>query len=81
MLVTKHLIFTCRAYNIVETLQQLARRGRTVVCTIHQPQSSIFQLFDKVMLLCQGRMAYLGLTEDAVHYFNDLGYPCDIETK
>ncbi len=37
------------AYNIVETLQQLARSGRAVLCTIHQPQAKTFNLFDKLV--------------------------------
>jgi hypothetical protein len=35
----------------MDTLLSLARRGRTVVCTIHQPNSDITSLFDDLMLL------------------------------
>ncbi|KAH3812046.1 hypothetical protein DPMN_140467 [Dreissena polymorpha] len=35
------------AENIVQTLQQTARRGKTVICTIHQPSSEVFALFDQ----------------------------------
>lgn len=37
------------ANNIVGILLNLARRGRTVVCTIHQPRSAIFYMFDQVL--------------------------------
>jgi ABC-type multidrug transport system ATPase subunit len=30
-------------------------QGKTVICTIHQPQSYVFKLFDSVMLLSKGK--------------------------
>jgi hypothetical protein len=39
------------ALNVMDTLLSLARRNRTVVCTIHQPNSDITSLFDDLMLL------------------------------
>ena len=36
------------AHNVVDTLLKLARRNRTVICTIHQPRSDIFAMFDQV---------------------------------
>ena len=36
------------AVAIMELLQSLAMSGRTVVCTIHQPRSSVFWMFDQV---------------------------------
>ena len=38
------------AESVVQQLQDLARTGRTIVATIHQPSSDVFRLFDKVML-------------------------------
>ena len=35
----------------MEALWTLAGNGRTVVCTIHQPRSSIFRMFDQLLLL------------------------------
>lgn len=32
----------------VKVLKQLARQGRTVVCTIHQPAASLLEMFDQV---------------------------------
>ena len=39
---------------------QLERKAVTVVCSIHQPQSKIFNLFDSVILLKLGRIVYQG---------------------
>ena len=38
----------------------LAETGRAVVVTIHQPRSEIFHSFDKILLLCRGRVAFFG---------------------
>ncbi|KAI9919868.1 hypothetical protein PsorP6_015825 [Peronosclerospora sorghi] len=49
---------------VMRGVQSIARTGRTVLCTIHQPSISIFELFDGLLLLQRG-----GYTA----YFGDLG--------
>lgn len=39
---------------IVDGLEKIARSGRTVVCTIHQPSKDIFFKFDHLLLLRRG---------------------------
>ncbi|VDP48769.1 unnamed protein product [Heligmosomoides polygyrus] len=39
------------AEHIVELLSSLAKSGRTVVCTIHQPASQLYLMFDRVMFI------------------------------
>ena len=49
------------ALRIALILRRLARReGRTVIVTLHQPRSDVMAVFDQVMLLAQGRVAYYG---------------------
>jgi ABC-type multidrug transport system ATPase subunit len=36
------------ALQIVETLKSICLRDRTVVMTIHQPSTRVFEVFDKV---------------------------------
>lgn len=38
------------AQNIVQTLQTMAAKGRTIICTIHQPSSEVFNMFDQLVL-------------------------------
>eukprot|EP00009_Paramoeba_aestuarina_P004200 CAMPEP_0201510384 /NCGR_PEP_ID=MMETSP0161_2-20130828/3093_1 /ASSEMBLY_ACC=CAM_ASM_000251 /TAXON_ID=180227 /ORGANISM="Neoparamoeba aestuarina, Strain SoJaBio B1-5/56/2" /LENGTH=688 /DNA_ID=CAMNT_0047905545 /DNA_START=21 /DNA_END=2087 /DNA_ORIENTATION=- len=60
------------AYNshqVVLTLKKLANAGRTVICTLHQPRSSIFALFDNLCCLSEGRVVYFGPGTGAVPYF------------
>jgi hypothetical protein len=45
---------------VVSTLRNLARDGRTVIASIHQPSSEVFELFDNLTLLSGGRLVYFG---------------------
>lgn len=62
------------AYQVVKTLQNLARRGRTIIVTIHQPRSEIYSLFDSVVLLTRGSPAYAGSAKECLPYFANLGH-------
>ncbi|CAG8514342.1 13989_t:CDS:10 [Ambispora leptoticha] len=65
------------AYNVVECLVTLARNyNRTVVCTIHQPRSNIFALFDQLLLLAEGHMVYSGEASKCQEYFESIGHKC-----
>lgn len=67
---------TFTAYTVVNSLSKLAKQGRTVVTTIHQPSSEIFHLFDDLLLLMNGSIVYYGPAKDSMDYFARLGYPC-----
>ncbi|KAK4057385.1 ATP-binding cassette transporter snq2 [Microbotryomycetes sp. JL221] len=62
------------AFALLETLSKLARRGRAVVLSIHQPRSDAFPIFDKVCLLSRGNVVYSGLSCDMLPHFASLGY-------
>lgn len=64
------------AQSIVQVLKNLASTGKTVVCTIHQPSSEVFALFDRILLLAEGRTAYLGSIDRAAEFFASQGLPC-----
>jgi hypothetical protein len=48
------------AQDVVTALASYSGRGMNVVCVIHQPRHTIFDLFDSVMLLAGGRLVYHG---------------------
>ncbi|VDN44549.1 unnamed protein product [Gongylonema pulchrum] len=49
------------AYHVVKVLENLSSiSGKTIICTIHQPASDIFEMFDRVLFLANGRVAFLG---------------------
>eukprot|EP00005_Dracoamoeba_jomungandri_P007043 CAMPEP_0174274676 /NCGR_PEP_ID=MMETSP0439-20130205/58844_1 /TAXON_ID=0 /ORGANISM="Stereomyxa ramosa, Strain Chinc5" /LENGTH=696 /DNA_ID=CAMNT_0015366603 /DNA_START=54 /DNA_END=2144 /DNA_ORIENTATION=- len=64
------------AYSLVVTLQKLANAGRTIIATIHQPSSDIFQMFDKLIVLANGHIVYQGTATGAVAYFSKLNFKC-----
>ncbi|GMR48288.1 hypothetical protein PMAYCL1PPCAC_18483, partial [Pristionchus mayeri] len=49
-------------------------QGKTIVCTIHQPASEIFELFDRILFLAGGRVAFFGTPPEAVSFFSKCGY-------
>ena len=50
-------------------MKNLAAAGKTVICTIHQPSSEVFELFDRILLMAEGRTAYLGPMGQALNFF------------
>ena len=65
------------AYNVVQSLVTLAKTyKRTVVFSIHQPRSNIVALFDKLLLLAEGRVVYSGPFERCSDFFDQVGHPC-----
>ncbi|KAK9869920.1 hypothetical protein WA026_006018 [Henosepilachna vigintioctopunctata] len=60
----------------INLLQTLARQGRTIVCTIHQPSASMFQVFDQVYVLSEGKCLYQGSATNMVQFFNEIGASC-----
>lgn len=64
------------AADMMAALVRLARAGRTVCVTIHQPNSLITSRFDDYMLLEGGRVCYFGAWEGAVGVFAAAGHPC-----
>eukprot|EP00111_Clytia_hemisphaerica_P021823 TCONS_00064161-protein len=64
------------AESVITALQNIARKeGKTVLATIHQPSSETFALFDRLLLMSEGRTAFLGSTTDAISFFSGVGYP------
>jgi len=48
--------------------------GTTTIVSIYQAGESLYQYFDKVCVIYEGRMAYFGSASDAKQYFLDMGY-------
>ncbi|KAJ1939675.1 ATP-binding cassette transporter snq2 [Linderina macrospora] len=68
------------SYTIVQFLRRLAAEGQTILCTIHQPSSTLFEQFDRLLLLVRGgHTVYFGdIGHDAhalINYFEKNGGP------
>ncbi|KAG2671134.1 hypothetical protein I3760_14G119300 [Carya illinoinensis] len=64
------------AFFVVQTLRNVARDGRTVISSIHQPSSEVFALFDDLFLLSSGETVYFGEAKMATEFFAEAGFPC-----
>ncbi|KAL1625652.1 ATP-binding cassette transporter snq2 [Diplodia seriata] len=69
------------AFNIVRFLRKLAAAGQAILCTIHQPNSALFESFDRLLLLQRGgQCVYFGdIGKDAhvlLEYFHQNGADC-----
>ncbi|NXD71274.1 ABCG2 protein, partial [Eolophus roseicapillus] len=58
-------------------LKRMAKQGKTIIFSIHQPRYSIFRLFDNLTLLAAGRVLYHGPSQHAMEYFMSIGYECE----
>ncbi|TFY65604.1 hypothetical protein EVG20_g5493 [Dentipellis fragilis] len=71
------------AWAIMQFLRELADKGQAILCTIHQPSSELFTVFDRLLLLqTGGKTVYFGdLGENAetmLNYFQSSGArPCE----
>lgn len=45
---------------VMVAVKRLVEGGVTIIATIHSPTAASFELFDRLMMLCHGRMAYSG---------------------
>lgn len=62
------------ALDVVGILKDLAREGRTLIVTVHQPSFRIYSQFDRLLLLSGGRVTFAGRLEQAEAYFSGMGF-------
>lgn len=60
------------SWEIVELLKKITAHGQAVLCTIHQPSTTLFQRFDRLLFLGPGGRPI---------YFGRLGENCEIVKK
>lgn len=61
---------------VMESMKKLADDGRLVISVIHQPRSSIYEMFNKLLVLSEGRTMFYGDAIDAVKHFQTCGFTC-----
>eukprot|EP00644_Phytophthora_capsici_P002658 jgi/Phyca11/106036/e_gw1.11.372.1 len=63
------------AFDILTMQRSIARKfQKTVVISLLQPSPEMFALFDNVLLLNEGRVMYNGPCDEALAYFEALGF-------
>lgn len=60
----------------ISTLKALAKDGRTIICTIHQPSATMFEMFDHIYVISNGRCIYQGDSSNTVTYLSSEGLVC-----
>ncbi|KAJ5885523.1 hypothetical protein N7495_010033 [Penicillium taxi] len=48
------------AWSICNLLRKLSDNGQPILCTIHQPSAELFQMFDRLLFLQEGKTLYFG---------------------
>jgi ABC-type multidrug transport system ATPase subunit len=62
---------------VIKHLKALAHEHNiAVIAIIHQPSSSLFQLFDDVYVMSHGECLYGGPLDNMLTAFEDAGYAC-----
>lgn len=59
--------------DVIVVTSRLALDGRNIIMSIHQPRYSIFSMFDRLILLTKGDIAYIGSCQKCVSYFEEIG--------
>jgi ABC-type multidrug transport system ATPase subunit len=64
------------AFNMIQLLKAVSESNSAVLCTIHQPSSEVFFLFDILIFLKDGRIFYQGPPKDLVPHLSKGGFIC-----
>lgn len=64
-------------YQIIKYLRHSTRAlDGTTVISLLQPAPETYELFDDVMLLCEGQIVYQGPRDAALDFFSSMGFRC-----
>ncbi|CAF1454126.1 unnamed protein product [Adineta steineri] len=67
------------AVTLMHVLRELALKGKTIIMSIHQPSSQIFQSFDQLILLADAKTIFMGKSSNALDYFATLGHHAPLQ--
>ncbi|XP_044471916.1 ABC transporter G family member 32-like isoform X2 [Mangifera indica] len=64
-------------YQIIKYLKHSTRAlDGTTVISLLQPAPETYELFDDVILLCEGQIVYQGPRDSVLHFFSSMGFSC-----
>ncbi|GAU34112.1 hypothetical protein TSUD_65910 [Trifolium subterraneum] len=67
------------SYYVMKRIASLDKKDgiqRTIIASIHQPSTEVFQLFHNLCLLSSGKTVYFGPASAASKFFASNGFPC-----
>ncbi|KAF2729433.1 putative ABC transporter [Polyplosphaeria fusca] len=63
------------SFEVINFVKEIAKKYKIlVIASIHQPSTTTFELFDKLLLLSLGKIAYNGPVSGVREYFADIGF-------
>jgi ABC-type multidrug transport system ATPase subunit len=64
------------SFEVISYAKELAKLNNImIIASIHQPSTTTFQLFDKLLLLSGGRTCYFGPVQNIETYFREIDHP------
>ncbi|KAJ4989415.1 ABC transporter [Stagonosporopsis vannaccii] len=74
------------SWEVMSFVKKLARKHKArsfceIIASIHQPSTTTFELFDKLLLLSRGKVAYNGPVTGIKDYFAGLGHNMPLYTN
>ncbi|CAL3962391.1 unnamed protein product [Diplocarpon coronariae] len=70
------------SYEVISYIKEVSKRNHLIViASIHQPSTTTFQMFDKLLLLSGGKPHYFGSVAGVEGHFQSLGYPMPYPTN
>ncbi|KAH6804230.1 pleiotropic drug resistance 9 [Perilla frutescens var. frutescens] len=69
-------------HQIVSCLQQLAHvTDATIIISLLQPAPEIFDLFDDIILMAEGKIVYQGPRDEVLEFFDSCGFKCPMRKE
>jgi energy-coupling factor transporter ATP-binding protein EcfA2 len=63
------------SFNVISFIRDVLKANKLIVISsIHQPSTTTFELFDKLLLLSGGKTCYFGQIRDVKPYFDSIGF-------
>ena len=67
------------SFLVMNTLKKIAKlKNKAIICTIHQPSSNIFKLFDQLFIMERGNFIYNNSPANITTYFESIKRPLDL---
>lgn len=63
------------AMQLIQVLKKVANAGSSVLFTIHQPSSDVFNSFDRIILMNSGQVMATGKVDEMYPFFSNRGQP------
>ncbi|GKZ74480.1 hypothetical protein AnigIFM50267_000716 [Aspergillus niger] len=70
------------SFEVISYVKEMAiANNLIIIASIHQPSTTTFQLFDKLLLLSSGKTCYFGPVTEVPTYFDTIGYSLPMNTN